>query len=88
MTIAKFLELAQALDRALTNEEWQLAEDLLEERRRVLESLRPGSLDEASRAEIQAIDARCMKRLTEVQSGLLSEAKRRQRVAQYGSQDH
>ena len=88
MSVKKFIELAQALDRALASEEWQLAEDLLEERRRVLESLRPGSLDEVSRAEIQAIDERCMKRLMKVQSGLLSEAKRRQRVAQYGSQDH
>ena len=84
----KFLELAQALDRALANEEWQLAEDLLEERRRILESLQPGSLDEASRTQIQDIDKRCMKRLMRVQSGLLSEAKRRQQVAQYGSQDH
>ena len=82
-----FLELAKALDAALSSEEWQLAEDLLEERGRVLESLKPGSLDEASRKQIQAIDERCMKRLTEVQSDLLLEAKRRQRVAQYGLKD-
>ena len=87
MTVEKFLELAQALERALASEQWQLAEDLLEERRRILESLQPGSLDEPSRTQIQAIDARCMKRLTEVQSDLLLEAKRRQRVAQYGLKD-
>lgn len=87
MSMTKFLELAKALDAALSSEEWQLAEDLLEERGRVLESLKPGSLDEASRRQIQAIDNRCMKRLVEVRSSLLSEAKRRQRVAQYGAQD-
>ena len=41
-----------------SSEEWQLAEDLLEERGRVLESPLPGSLDEASRRQIQAIDNR------------------------------
>ncbi|MEC7750692.1 MAG: hypothetical protein VX405_04205 [Myxococcota bacterium] len=87
-TVLKFIELAEALERALSQKQWELAEDLLAERQRVLELVEPGSLDDASRDRIRSIDGRCMKYLIEMQTSLVSEAKRRQRVARYGSSDY
>lgn len=80
----RFLDLCKELEKAISMDQWDLAEDLLEERHRLIEKQQPGVLTQAGEEEINQADERVRALIQEKRKELLGSVRRRQDIARYG----
>ena len=83
----RFLKLCEELEKAVTGDHWELAEDLFAERERLIQSGELKAMTPVDLEEIRQRDARCEALIRQKQKGLMGEARRIHDIEKYSRQD-